>query len=153
GAGRRLPPLIGQSFTVRNSRFSSGVQWPAAAQPSAALPHDAVTASSSRGARVDGALLVSLNPTRGLISRVTQAALPLVLVDAEHPRLASVGVDHATAAASAVRYLIGLGHRQIALVDRPEDPFAPTSASPCSFFSACCRLAWTFAQSLRPPTE
>lgn len=75
--------------------------------------------------RVDGALLVSLNPTRGLIGRVTQAGVPLVLVDAVHPRLASVGVDHAAAAASAVRHLLGLGHRRIALIDHPEDPFAP----------------------------
>ena len=75
--------------------------------------------------RVDGALMVSLNPTRGLIGRVAEAALPLVLVDAEHPRLASVGVDHAAAAAAAVRHLLDLGHRRIALVDHPEDPFAP----------------------------
>ncbi len=75
--------------------------------------------------RVDGALLVSLNATRGLIGRVTRAALPLVLVDAEHPRLPSVSVDHAAAAMSAVRHLVSLGHRRIALVDHPEDPFAP----------------------------
>ena len=75
--------------------------------------------------RVDGALMVSLNPTRGLIGRLMEAALPLVLVDAEHPRLASVGVDHAAAAQAAVRHLVDLGHRRIALVDHPEDPFAP----------------------------
>src|SRR5919204_1932742 len=75
--------------------------------------------------RVDGALLVSLNPTRGLVRRVTEAALPLVLVDAEQPRLSSVAVDHAAAAASAVRHLLGLGHRRIALIDHAEDPFAP----------------------------
>jgi DNA-binding LacI/PurR family transcriptional regulator len=75
--------------------------------------------------RVDGALLVSLNPTRGLVRRVTEAALPLVLVDAEHPRLPSVAVDHAAAAAAAVRHLLALGHRRIALIDHAEDPFAP----------------------------
>lgn len=75
--------------------------------------------------RVDGALLVSLNPTRGLIGRVTRATLPLVLIDAEHPRLSSVAVDHDAGAVSAVRHLLGLGHRRIALVDHPEDPFAP----------------------------
>jgi DNA-binding LacI/PurR family transcriptional regulator len=75
--------------------------------------------------RVDGALMVSLNPTRGMLGRVTEAALPLVLIDAEHPRLASVGVNHAAAAASAVRHLLAAGHRRIALVDHPEDPFAP----------------------------
>jgi DNA-binding LacI/PurR family transcriptional regulator len=36
-----------------------------------------------------------------------------------------VSVDHAAAAYSAVQHLVSLGHRQIALVDRPEDPFAP----------------------------
>src|SRR5436190_56629 len=75
--------------------------------------------------RVDGALMVSLNPTRGLIGRASEAALPLVLVDAEHHRLPSVGVDHSAAAASPVRHLLALGHRRIALVDHPEDPFAP----------------------------
>jgi DNA-binding LacI/PurR family transcriptional regulator len=75
--------------------------------------------------RVDGALMVSLNPTRGMIRRLTEAGLPLVLIDAEHLRLASVGVDHAEAAASAVRHLVVLGHRRIALVDRAEDPSAP----------------------------
>ena len=75
--------------------------------------------------RVDGALMVSLNPTRGLIGRVSEAALPLVLVDADHQRLPTVSVDHAAAAATAVRHLLGLGHRRIALVDHPEDPFAP----------------------------
>jgi DNA-binding LacI/PurR family transcriptional regulator len=75
--------------------------------------------------RVDGALLVSLNPTRGLVRRITEAPLPLVLVDAEHPRLPSVAVDHAAAAAAAVRHLLGLGHRRIALIDHAEDPFAP----------------------------
>jgi DNA-binding LacI/PurR family transcriptional regulator len=75
--------------------------------------------------RVDGALLVSANPTRGLVRRVTEAALPLVLVDAEHPRLPGVAVDHAAGAAAAVGHLLALGHRRIALIDHPEDPFAP----------------------------
>jgi LacI family transcriptional regulator len=81
-------------------------------------------AAGVRG-RVDGALLVSLNPTRALINRMIEAALPLVLVDADHPRLPSVGVEHAAAATMAVRHLLELGHRRIALVDHHEDPFAP----------------------------
>jgi LacI family transcriptional regulator len=75
--------------------------------------------------RVDGALLVSLTPTRGLVSRAMSAGVPLVLVDAEHPKLPSVAVDHAAAAATAVRHLVTLGHRRIAFVDHAEDPFAP----------------------------
>jgi DNA-binding LacI/PurR family transcriptional regulator len=35
--------------------------------------------------RIDGALLVSLVPGPTLVSRVTGAGLPTVLVDAEHP--------------------------------------------------------------------
>jgi DNA-binding LacI/PurR family transcriptional regulator len=75
--------------------------------------------------RADGALLVSSQPTRALVRRVAEARVPLVLVDATHARLPGVDVDHAAAAAAAVRHLIGLGHRRIALVDHPEDPFAP----------------------------
>src|SRR5579864_1464805 len=67
-----------------------------------------VRAAGVRG-RVDGVLIVSLNPTRGLIGRVTEAGMPLVLVDANHPRLASVGVDHVAAASMAVRHLLELG--------------------------------------------
>jgi DNA-binding LacI/PurR family transcriptional regulator len=59
------------------------------------------------------------------VSRVMAAGVPLVLVDANHPKLPSVAVDHAAAAATAVRHLLELGHRRIALVDHAEDPFAP----------------------------
>lgn len=125
-----LVPLITQHFYVEVLR---GIEEALAATEYSLLIRSIEQRSDRervlRGAelrgRVDGALLVSLNPTRGLIGRVTQAALPLVLVDAEHPRVATVGVDHAAAAATAVRHLLQLGHRRIALVDHPEDPFAP----------------------------
>lgn len=77
-----------------------------------------------RGRRVDGALLVSLRPTRAMIKRFTEADVPVVLADAEYAELASVAIDHEAAAMVAVRYLLDLGHRRIALVDHPEDPFA-----------------------------
>jgi DNA-binding LacI/PurR family transcriptional regulator len=51
-----------------------------------------------------------------------------VLVDAAHPDLPSVAVDHAAAAAAATRYLVDLGHRRVALVDQPEDPLAAASS-------------------------
>jgi LacI family transcriptional regulator/LacI family repressor for deo operon, udp, cdd, tsx, nupC, and nupG len=75
--------------------------------------------------RMDGALLVSLTPNRGLVTRAARSGLPVVLVDSEHPLLSSVAVDHTAAAATAVRHLLEEGHRRIALVDHPEDPFAP----------------------------
>lgn len=75
--------------------------------------------------RVDGALIVSLRPTRGMLARFEEAGLPVVLVDGEHPRLSSVAVAHEAAAVSAVRHLLELGHRRIGLIDHPEDPFSP----------------------------
>jgi DNA-binding LacI/PurR family transcriptional regulator len=75
--------------------------------------------------RVDGALLVSLRPTRGMLERFAEADVAVVLVDVEHPRLSSVAVDHEAAAKLAIRHLLELGHRRIALIDHPEDPFMP----------------------------
>jgi DNA-binding LacI/PurR family transcriptional regulator len=77
--------------------------------------------------REDGALIVSLTPTRGLIECFAAVGLPLVLVDAEYPRVPSVAIDHEAAAVMAVRHLVGLGHRRIAVIDRPVEPFTPVS--------------------------
>jgi DNA-binding LacI/PurR family transcriptional regulator len=77
-----------------------------------------------RPTQVDGGMLVSLTPTRTLLGQFRTAALPLVLIDAEHAAVSSVSVDHEAAAILAVRHLIGLGHERIALVGRAEDPFA-----------------------------
>ena len=84
----------------------------------------ALAALGGRG-RADGAVIVSLRPTPEVVERLAAVGLPAVLVDAAHPGLASVAVDHAAAAAMATRYLLELGHRRIALVDHHEDPFSP----------------------------
>jgi LacI family transcriptional regulator len=75
--------------------------------------------------RADGLLVVSLTPTARLLRWLDREARPAVLVDAEHPGLASVAVDHAAGAAAATRHLLDLGHRRLALLDHPEDPFGP----------------------------
>ena len=75
--------------------------------------------------RADGVLIVSLTPTAKLLEQLSLAECRAVLVDSDDPRLSNVTVDHAAAAASAVRHLIALGHRRIASIDHPEDPFAP----------------------------
>jgi DNA-binding LacI/PurR family transcriptional regulator len=77
--------------------------------------------------RADGAILVSQAPSSDLITRLAAQRTPVVLVDAVEPHLPSVGVDHAAAAATAVRHLLALGHRRIALVDHAESPFAQGS--------------------------
>jgi LacI family transcriptional regulator len=88
----------------------------------------AFATAGGRG-RADGIIIVSLTPTLELIERLAMLRLPAVLVDAEHPQVPSVVIDHEAAGAMAVRHLLGLGHRRIALVDRPEDPFAPPAPS------------------------
>jgi LacI family transcriptional regulator, galactose operon repressor len=74
-------------------------------------------------ANADGALLVWLTPTREFVERVTETQFPVVLLNASAPRLSSVATDHARAAETAVEYCFDLGHRRIALVDRPVDPY------------------------------
>jgi DNA-binding LacI/PurR family transcriptional regulator len=73
----------------------------------------------------DGVLLVSLAPPLALLRRLDAAGIPLVQVDRMDAGRPSIGVDHAAAMGAAVRHLVGLGHRRIALIDRREDPFAP----------------------------
>jgi DNA-binding LacI/PurR family transcriptional regulator len=79
----------------------------------------------------DGVLVVWTPPTAAFLDRIAAESLPVVLLNAESARLWSVGVDHTAAAHRAVTYCLGLGHRQIALVDRFADPFASTGPGVC----------------------
>jgi len=81
--------------------------------------------------RSDGVLLVWAPPTQHFVQRMADAAVPIVLVNAVEPTVWSVAVDHDAAAAQAVTYCVGLGHRRIALIDRPQDPFAPDGPGVC----------------------
>jgi LacI family transcriptional regulator, repressor for deo operon, udp, cdd, tsx, nupC, and nupG len=81
--------------------------------------------------RADGVLVVWMAPTEAFVERVTQSGLPAVLVNAVHPRLWSVGVDHEAAAERAAAYCLGLGHERLGLIDRREDPFEPLSTGIC----------------------
>jgi LacI family transcriptional regulator len=79
-----------------------------------------------RGA-ADGVLIVSLLPTPELTKRLQADQICAVLIDAEANGLSSVAVDHATAGRRAIQHLLDLGHRQIALIDSPEDLFSAAS--------------------------
>jgi DNA-binding LacI/PurR family transcriptional regulator len=81
--------------------------------------------------RTDGVLIVGMPPTERFVQRLSAMEFPAVLLNAVHPHLASVGVDHDAAARSAVAYCIGLGHTRVALVDRPVDPFNSASHGVC----------------------
>ncbi|MEZ4563960.1 MAG: LacI family DNA-binding transcriptional regulator [Thermomicrobiales bacterium] len=77
--------------------------------------------------QADGAIIVSHAPTPRLVQRFARDRAPVVLVDARHPALPSVSVDHEAAAVAAVRRLSGLGHQRIALVDHDATAFAQGS--------------------------
>ena len=70
--------------------------------------------------RVDGMLLSIVSESDGAMLEVLgQVKVPVVLVDREVPgeiRASSVHNDHASGMAEAVRHLLGLGHRHIALI-------------------------------------
>lgn len=73
---------------------------------------------------VDALLILSLNPTDSEVAEFAQAKLPIVLVDATHPRLHRVVVDNVAGGYQATQHLLQLGHRQIGFIsDFLEDPF------------------------------
>ncbi|MDP8924489.1 MAG: LacI family transcriptional regulator [Chloroflexota bacterium] len=80
--------------------------------------------------RVDGALIVSLCPTDALLEQVARGSAPLALVDAAHPALPYVAVDHEASAVLATEHCLALGHRKVALVDRADDPFMSVEPGP-----------------------
>lgn len=55
--------------------------------------------------------------------------MPIVLLDSAYPGVSGVEVDHRGGAYQSVGYLASLGHRRIALVDRPHDPFVKNPIS------------------------
>jgi LacI family transcriptional regulator len=71
-----------------------------------------------RAKQVDGILIVTTGGCHETIQHVSDLGVPIVLVDRGDPALNidTVGVDNVQAAEDAVSYLIGLGHRRIALV-------------------------------------
>jgi LacI family transcriptional regulator len=84
---------------------------------------DAAFADAGRRGRPDGLLILRVPPTDDLVARLGRAGVPIMLVDAVHPALPGVGIDHGANAILMTEHLLGLGHRRIALVDRGDDPF------------------------------
>jgi DNA-binding LacI/PurR family transcriptional regulator len=80
----------------------------------------------ARTGRVDGLLVIALSGK--LISAAYQDGLPLpiVCVDTRLPGAINVSIDHREGMYLAVRHLIDLGHKRIALIDRPQDPVSGT---------------------------
>jgi LacI family transcriptional regulator len=70
-----------------------------------------------RDGRCDGLILFYQLPESDIISALADVEMPLVLVDdvRDDPRVTCVDVDNVRAAREMTEYLIGLGHRRIAL--------------------------------------
>jgi DNA-binding LacI/PurR family transcriptional regulator len=69
--------------------------------------------------QADGVLVISLSPTDEETERLARANLPIVLIDADHPRLTmyhQVTVDDVAGGRRATEYLISLGHRRIGFI-------------------------------------
>ncbi len=92
----------------------------------------------SKNNRVDGLLILSLSLTDEQIATFAEAHIPLVLVDAVHPKASRVVADHALGGRLATEHLIALGHRRIAFVSDPlDDPFH--FIAPRQRFQGYCR--------------
>jgi DNA-binding LacI/PurR family transcriptional regulator len=67
--------------------------------------------------KVDGLLIISLYPDDATATGFKNADLPVVLVDAYHPRLTSLVVNNVEGAYQAVKCLIEHGHRRIGFIN------------------------------------
>jgi LacI family transcriptional regulator len=72
--------------------------------------------------RVDGLLIVSLPPRDAEVDALARAGVPVVLVDAHHPRLPRVVTDDVYGGVLATRHLLELGHERIAFIGDTSDP-------------------------------
>jgi len=72
--------------------------------------------------RTDGLLVVSLPPRDEEADAFLRAGAPVVLVDADHPRLPRVVTDDVEGGHLATRHLLELGHERIAFLGDASDP-------------------------------
>jgi LacI family transcriptional regulator len=72
--------------------------------------------------RSDGLLIVSLPPSDAEAEAFLRAGVPVVLLDAYHPRLPRLVTDDVLGGALATRHLVALGHERIAFVGDTTDP-------------------------------
>ena len=83
-------------------------------------------------ARVDGVIIIALSPRAEDLPLLSQADVPVVLVDSNHPSLNTfnrVVVDDIEGGYIATQHLINLGHRRIGYISDPlENPFNFTSS-------------------------
>jgi DNA-binding LacI/PurR family transcriptional regulator len=81
-----------------------------------------------RSDRVDGVLIVSLQPSDAEIQQLQRAGLPVVLIDARHGSLPSVAIDDAHGGELAAEHLLARGHRRIGFVGDAPSPLGFSSS-------------------------
>ncbi len=83
-----------------------------------------------RGDMFDGLLIFTLSPSDEVAERLVNGPIPVVLVDASHPRISRVIIDDVQGGYMATKHLIDLGHERIAYIsDILESPFEHVGAS------------------------
>ena len=78
---------------------------------------------------VAGLLIISLPISDDEVAALERDRMPVVLVDAFHPRLRRVVIDNVHGGELAARHLLARGHRRIGFVgDHPTNPYGFTSS-------------------------
>jgi LacI family transcriptional regulator len=91
--------------------------------------------------RADGLLVISLAPRDDEVEALMARGVPVVLVDAHHPRLPRVVIDDVEGGELATRHLLELGHEGIAFVGDTTDPWMGFASSRQRFTGYCNALA------------
>lgn len=90
--------------------------------------------------QADGVVLISLPPSDAEVERLRRSATAVVQVaDAPLEAFTSIGIDDVHGGELAARYLLDLGHRELAFIGDPEDSLAPgfvSSRNRCRGFCA-----------------
>ncbi len=82
--------------------------------------HEAEYVAAMLAQRVDGVIIASVSAESTAAARLVAAGVPLVAVDREIAGAVSVRADHYAGGRLMADYLLGLGHRRIAVVGAPQ---------------------------------
>ncbi len=82
----------------------------------------------ARKDRVDGVLIVSLQPSNDEVSQLQREGLPAVLVDARHPALPSIAIDNVHGGELAAEHLLERGHVRVGFIGDAPSPLGFSSS-------------------------
>jgi DNA-binding LacI/PurR family transcriptional regulator len=80
----------------------------------------------ARTRRVDGLVVIALSGKLISAAYSNGPPFPIVCIDTRMPGAISLSIDHKQGMYLAVQHLIEMGHKRIALIDRPQDPVSGT---------------------------